>query len=427
MILVQGKILPNSHQQAIIDHLYPELLATLKNVEPINAEMVIKACDVLYRRVVNHEYDDVILPLISNMNIPYDFVMRNAVLFSASGLRKKVKMELGDELPSTLDENNTRQFYPLGILLHIAAGNVDGLPAYSVVEGLLTGNINILKLPSGDSGLSISLLSALIEIEPRLAPFIYVFDVPSLEIETIKTLATYADGVVIWGGDEVNMAARQFVDIKTKIISWGHKLSFAYVDESVTDEELKDLAYSLCLSNQLLCSSVQGIYVDTDDERQLLAFSRRFFALFKQVNNHFGPAPLGAIGKNTIRLYNDILEQGNKQENILFGDGVSVICKEDSELELSYLFRNVWVKRLPHDKIIEVLKQHKNHLQSVGLSVKREAYEIISHLFAQAGLVRITALKDTSRILAGEAHDGEYPLRRYSRIVEKVVLPNTSE
>ena len=42
---------------------------------------------------------------------------------------------------------------PLGVLLHIAAGNADGLPAFSVAEGLATGNINILKLPQADNGL----------------------------------------------------------------------------------------------------------------------------------------------------------------------------------------------------------------------------------------------------------------------------------
>lgn len=34
------------------------------------------------------------------------------------------------------------------------------------------------------------------------------------------------------------------------------------------------------------------------------------------------------------------------------------------------------------------------------------------------GLVRITRAGDMSESLCGEAHDGEYPLRRYVRIVE---------
>ena len=42
----------------------------------------------------------------------------------------------------------------------------------------------------------------------------------------------------------------------------------------------------------------------------------------------------------------------------------------------------------------------------------------LSALLARAGLVRITEAGEMSRTLSGEAHDGDYPLRAYSRIVE---------
>ena len=58
--------------------------------------------------------------------------------------------------------------YPLGVLLHVGAGNMEGLPAYSAVEGLLAGNINLLKLPENDNGISSFLLRRLAAIEPRL-------------------------------------------------------------------------------------------------------------------------------------------------------------------------------------------------------------------------------------------------------------------
>ncbi|MBR2912876.1 MAG: hypothetical protein IKC40_03015, partial [Oscillospiraceae bacterium] len=63
---------------------------------------------------------------------------------------------------------------PLGTLLHIAAGNMDILPAYSVAEGLLTGNINILKLPSVDNGITVALFELLLTIEPRLRDYVYI-------------------------------------------------------------------------------------------------------------------------------------------------------------------------------------------------------------------------------------------------------------
>ena len=113
---------------------------------------------------------------------------------------------------------------PLGTLLHIAAGNVDGLPAFSLAEGLLTGNINIVKLPQADDGLSLMIITTLIEIEPALSDFIYVFDTPSDDLPAMKRMADMADGIVVWGGDAAVSAVRQFAPAGAKLIEWGHKL-----------------------------------------------------------------------------------------------------------------------------------------------------------------------------------------------------------
>ena len=419
MILIKGKLQPNRDQAKIIDTLQAEINHTLNHTQPLTPNIVIDACDQLLRKVLDHHFDEVLMPLLDQLDISYEMFLQHARLFSKEGLSRKVEVELGvkEHERRSLDNQTTVERYPLGVLLHIAAGNVDGLPAYSVVEGLLAGNINLLKLPSSDQGLSIMLLSALIEIEPRLTEYIYVFDVPSRELESLKKLAAYSDAVIVWGGDEAIKAARDFCPINTKIISWGHKLSFAYCDVAVRDEDLRHLAKSICSSNQLLCSSVQGIYLDTDNPNEQLDFAKRFFTLFKEVNAKSHQAPIGMRGKNTISIYNEQLERGNKQ-GIFHEDGISVLTYDDEALTLSMMYRNVWVKRLPRKDIIRVLKPYKNYLQSVGVSVRRDHEEEVKNALAKAGLVRITALGETSRMIAGEAHDGDYPLRLYSRMVE---------
>jgi hypothetical protein len=419
MILIQGKILPNREQESIIQNLYPSLITTLKK-PPLSVNKVIEACDKLEQKIKAGAFDDLVSSLLEQFQIPRDLYERNLALFSKEGLESKVLQELGPLAfqPDDLDANNRRQIAPLGVLLHVAAGNVDGLPAYSVVEGLLTGNINILKLPSGDSGLSIKILSELIAIEPDLAEYIYVFDIPSTEIDTIKMLASYCDGVVVWGGDAANKAAREFCDIHTKIISWGHKISFSYVTKDVSDQELTALSESVCRSNQLLCSSSQGIFLDTESEEEQLTLAKRFFDILVATNDKMEKAPLGMRAKNAISLYNEILERKGNDAGVFSKGGVSVICYPDSELTLSYLFRNVWIKRLPRNKIIEMLKPKKNLLQSVGIGCQDSDRPILSSLFIRAGLVRIVGLGETERLLAKEAHDGVYALREYSRIVE---------
>ncbi len=418
MLLIHGEIIETNIESQYLEHLYEACVKTLSAENKISIEQVIHACDVLYKRVLQGEFDSIVLPLLQMSDISTARFESMARLFSKEELTYKCKIELGKRYPQPKDLKNgtKRHYYPLGILFHIAAGNVDGLPAYSVIEGLLAGNVNILKLPAGDNGLSIRLLYELIQIEPALKDYIYVFDVPSTDVQTLKAFAQIADGIVVWGGDEAVQAARSMADCKTKIIAWGHKLSFAYVTEQVTDKELYELAEHICETNQVLCSSCQGIFVDTEDKKVLEHMAERFFIQLKAANIAKGRADMGMRGKNTIRLYYDMLEQ-NTDIKIVKADGVSVVIKPDRELELSYLFRNVWIKALPHAEIVKQLKKHKNHLQTCGLLCGAEERPYLTTLLANAGLVRITD-SNMSRTIAGEAHDGTYPLREYSRMVE---------
>ena len=420
MILYKGEIYPNEKQVELISSLKEDMYLTLQSKKTLSYMSVIDACDKLYQRVINHEFDDIALPLLKALNMPYSSLERYAKVFSKEGLLKKIDIELGDLKNGvlSLDENNSRYYEPLGILFHIAAGNVDLLPAYSVVEGLLVGNINILKLPTGDNGLSILLLKELIKEAPVLKDYIYVFDVPSTEVETIKQLSNLADATIVWGGDEAQRAARSFVDIHSSIISWGHKISFSYVDNNVTDEEIEALCTSICLSNQLFCSSSQGIYMNTDDMGELHKLAKRVLPIFAKVSKSMNTLPLTMKAKNSLMLYNDELE-GNLN-NIYRDSGVSIIVKEDNKLELSYLFQNIWIKALKKEDIVNVLKPNKNLLQTVSINKNIKDKEDIVSLLAKAGAVRITALGDNSRMLAGESHDGEYALRRYIRIVEAI-------
>ena len=420
MILYKGEVYPDGKQEELISSLEGDMLETLQNNRTLTYNDVIDACDKLYQRVMNHEFDSIVLPLLEMANMPYSTFERYAKYFSKEGLLKKIDIELGDlkngELD--LDEENTRHYEPLGILFHIAAGNVDLLPAYSVVEGLLVGNINILKLPTGDNGMSIRLLQELIKESPILKDYIYVFDVPSTEVGTIKQLANLADATIVWGGDMAQKAARAFVDIHSSIISWGHKISFTYVDKNVTDEELKALCESICATNQLFCSSSQGIYVNTDDVNELKALAERILPLFAETSKKMGTLPLTMKAKNSLLIYNEKLE-GNA-DKVFTKDGVSIIVKEDNKLELSFLFQNIWIKPLKKEDIIKVLKPNKNLLQTVSINKLIEGKKEISSLLAKAGATRITALGDNSRMLAGESHDGEYALRRYIRVVETI-------
>ena len=232
-------------------------------------------------------------------------------------------------------------------------------------------------------------------------------------------MASLADGIVTWGGDGAITALRALAPAGCKLMEWGHRLSFAYVaGYEDMDTELAALAYHIVETNQRLCSSCQVIFLDSDDREEALAFCRMFLPYLETAAaRRPGPwAGAGASLSGHTALLERIVEGRTEGEVHLPGKGCSVTFRPDRELELSPMEGNVLVKLLPRKDLLPTLRRQKGRLQTVGLLCAKEDRETLTALLAQAGLTRITRAGSLSDSFPGEAHDGEYPLRRYTRV-----------
>lgn len=427
MIFANGKILPTSEQNRVLNELEDRINET-RAKEPLKTETVVNAIDALSRRIECGDFNDLIASLeIDNI----DFYVAQAIkLLKRESIEYKLQTELGREFmnPYTTDPPFGLKKLrvcpvPLGTLFHIAAGNVDILPAFSVAEGLLTGNINILKLPQADSGLTVQIAARLAETEPALADYLYVFDTPSTDIAAMKKMADMADGIVVWGGEAAVRAVRQLASPAAKIIEWGHRLSFAYLSGNHFQEsELKGLAEHIIQTRQLLCSSCQTIFLNTERIEDLHSFCRKFLPYLNRAEEKYPIREIGAVAEITLRKYNHALEnalEGKSAENArqtFFGTNCSLTACEDSELELSDMYGSCLVKRLPEQKMMQTLRRKKGYLQTAGLIAKDPERARLAELLIRCGVVRVTHAGSMSDTFSGEAHDGEYPLRRYLRI-----------
>ena len=60
--------------------------------------------------------------------------------------------------------------------------------------------------------------------------------------------------------------------VGAKLIEWGHKLGLCYISGfDGRTEDLRGLAEHIAATKQLLCSSCQTIFVDTDDDSELFS------------------------------------------------------------------------------------------------------------------------------------------------------------
>ena len=408
MNLVDGKILAADECESVLDSLEDRLLATLEK-DRLNPETVVAACG----RLVEGLDEDFFLAQMEPLGISpaqgRQYIAEAKEMFRAETLRRRLRTELGVDLT---------RIEPLGTLLHVAAGNMDGLPAFSVLEGLLTGNINILKLPAEEGGVSVSLLRELIREEPILAEYIYVFDYSSRDVLHIKKLLSAADAVVVWGGDEAVMAFRTMVKPNTKLIEWGHKVSFGYVTRAgLSEEGLSDFARNIAETGQMLCSSCQGLFLDTEDLGEVYSLCERFVPLLTRAAADI--SGIGMAAQATLELYTAELEALKTGERVFRGEGYGAIARSGNKLESAPAPRVPWVKPLPRKSIIRTLRPYKNHLQTVGLLCGDDERDMLARLFFKTGAVRVTTGERMSRAEINMPHDGEYPLRRYTKVVSR--------
>lgn len=378
-------------------------------------EAVIDAADILVREMQSGVYSD----LLDQYDLT-DYPERLSLTAKQLG-RRTLQKRLEDELPSLADTAElTRKIAPLGVLLHIAAGNTDVFPFFTVLEGLITGNINIVKLPSHDGGLTGKLVDILIHLEPRLDEYIYLVDVPSSDVETLKALTEMSNAVVVWGGDKAVQAIRSITEPDTKIIEWGHKLSFAYLGGDFlhwsVEEDLKGLARHIFRSKQLLTSSCQVIYLDTDDPEKQKQFCKKFLPILEDAFVT-GLSSEGMIAQGTLKRFASRTEErvARPGETDYKAEHCILTSCEDQVLEGSGRFGHMLVKRLPEDEIVSVLSPYNGYLQTAGIL---EGSAKIQNLLIRAGVCRITNVSDMSAHFDGEAHDGMFPLAQYTRIVD---------
>ncbi len=430
MNLIQGKIVSADVLDAELDKLQDRVNGTL-NAPSLAVDVVVQACHRLSEKI-GEAHVGMLCQLGISEPKARDYLRQAKARLCRDAVMHRLRTELGGDYPNprTFAAENgalqvTEQICPLGVVTHITAGNQNGLAFFSVIEGLLCGNINIVKLSRNDDGLSLAVLWQLTMIEPRLAPYIYLFDIPSTDTAAMQKLYAVSDAIVVWGGDGAVSAVRRVAPPNLKIIEWGHKLSFAYVNlAGLRDAALTGIARNMVETNQLLCSSCQGIFVDTDSMDELYVFCERFLPLLDRCRLEAENQPsLTVRAGSALRVYSESLHSAiDRPCRVFRGAQANVIAYEDSVLELSALNGNCWVRRLPRDNMISPLHAYKGYLQTVALVAPPDAFDELATMLWRAGVTRVTAGENMSQNYAEAAHDGDYTLRRYTKIAS-VELP----
>ena len=197
-----------------------------------------------------------------------------------------------------------------GLLFHIAPSNVPVNFAFSYFFGLLSGNSNIVRIPSKKFP-QIDILCRGIKEILKNDDYINIRkNTMFVTYERDKEINDYycgkCDGRIIWGGDNTIDTIRQSkVKPKTIEVVFADRYSFGVIKSdkiiSASDEEISELAHKFYndtyLMDQNACSTPHFILWYGEDKEKA---SEIFWNAVKKEEKNYDLAPIKAVDKYTL-------------------------------------------------------------------------------------------------------------------------------
>ena len=162
------------------------------------------------------------------------------------------------------EENGKHIRLGKGLAFHIAPSNVPVNFAYSLVTGLLTGNANVVRIPSKDFpqvDLIVKAIKSALEENEEIRPYVSLVRYER-DKEINDLFSSIADVRLIWGGDQTISELRKSpVPSRTTDITFADRYSIAVIDSdsymSVPDKSrvAEDFYNDTYFSDQNACTS----------------------------------------------------------------------------------------------------------------------------------------------------------------------------
>ena len=366
-----------------------------------------------------------------------------SVLLNSASLRQKVRTELrniprqGD--PSyNLETKTMLKWYPLGTVLHVLSGNVFLVGIGSLIEGLLTGNVTILKMSSDETFFMPLFMRSLQECERRLslAPAVSrsvaLVEYSSSEQAVIAAFKDRVDGVVVWGGETAVKAYRDGLPARVRFISFGPKLSFSFCTERGTamvgiPEVAARLATEISIWDQNACTAPQVCFVEGEEAAKALALALP--EALERVLKLWPAGRLDADAAAEIQKLRSVFEISEfRGAGFYRGEegecAYTVIYDPKGSLETSPLHRTIRI--VPYDDRSVVQTQVaalRSYVQTIGVICAPDEFLELADTFASKGALKIVSLGQMSGGSIDDPHDGAYDLPQLLNLISLRMEP----
>ncbi|MEH7119789.1 acyl-CoA reductase [Neobacillus vireti] len=345
--------------------------------------------------------------------------------------RKKELLRFLDEefdQPAMLDEFRPRKsggmskaFGPRTIF-HVFSGNVPGVQVWSIIMGLLVKSGNIGKTSMAEPLFPVLFAESLAEVDQKLADTIAILPWKGGTHELEEPAIEHCEAVIVYGSNETVEKLRRKVPPHKRFLSYGHKISFAYVGKEALTPDLyydtiKKIAEDVSIYDQQGCLSPQTIYVEEGGAIGSKPFAQMLGAELERYHKKRPRAMLTDEESMSIqRVRSRYQLESIQHENVsVFSSQTdtswTVIFHKETGFEGSPLNRFVHVYSVEAvESMLSAIKPYQSYLQSCGLAVSPNRLFSLANQLGSCGVNRICSIGEMNQAKPGWHHDGRFNL-----------------
>jgi hypothetical protein len=323
--------------------------------------------------------------------------------------RKSLQIKIDKEL-NVFKKN----YEPLGVLLHVISGNVYLAGVGSLIEGLLTRNINIMKLPSQGPHFLPQFVESIQKVAPKLLPMVEIVQYSSSDEKTLEKYKNSVDGIVIWGGEQAVQSYRNNLPARTRVIVFGPKYSLAVISKEnlESSDDFKNfsekLATDISTWDQKACTAPQMCFVE--GKENALQFAKKLSAALEEKNKTHASPSMDIHEATEIQKFRGeyAVAEALGQAQVFHSNDLRGTVVYDSKKELlpSPLHRTIRV--CSFEKLEELespLSEMRGYIQTVGVTSSS-----VKSFFKAMGALRFTAIGEMNGGKVDDPHDGQFDL-----------------
>lgn len=342
-------------------------------------------------------------------------------LLSEESLMKRVRGEFTNEhmldrFAKLPHQETLVKAQPLGLILHITAGNVFLSSLDSLLMALVTKNLSILKVSSENKTFPLYFARTLKRIDTNrvLSDKFAILHWKGGDQSIEAPLKKKVNAIVAWGGEEMIASMRKDLPAEVKLLDFGPKVSFQIMSrKGLSSMELSKAAQAVVSDvipwNQGACASPQDLFIQEGiDQKELLRALEVAFSNAPKRNLLSDDEATEILKEKYRALYSELMDGGMMAE----GPEFLLHLEANKFLRPSPLNRSLIIKTFKDaTDLADHLRPFSYFLQSASYLLSPDEKDDYLDELSSVGVKRLAPLGTITMGKDGAPHDGRFVLR----------------